>query len=97
MGAFALGTSLGWTSPVESGKDNYINDVMKDMTEEQKQEAWSWIGALMPVGAAIISVVIGYLIGRFGRKTSMLCLVVPFTVGWLLIIVPNGVSSTNKF
>ncbi|KAK6618642.1 hypothetical protein RUM43_013033 [Polyplax serrata] len=91
LGAFALGTTLAWTSPVASSENNYINDVMKNYTKEEIKQAWSWIGALMPLGAAAISIVIGYLIGKFGRKTTMLALVVPFTIGWMLIIKPSSI------
>lgn len=92
LGAFALGTSLGWTSPLVSEENNYINKVMKNYTKDEMRNAWSWIGALMPLGAALISIIIGYLIEKFGRKVTMLWLVVPFCIGWILIIVPNGVS-----
>lgn len=87
LGAFSLGTSLGWTSPAGPAFDNgtYTGDVIS--ADEQ-----SWIGALMPLGAAVIAFPIGILIDIFGRKWSMLGLVVFFILGWCLIIWPNGVS-----
>ncbi|EEB18018.1 sugar transporter, putative [Pediculus humanus corporis] len=91
LGAFALGTTLAWTSPVSSSENNYINDIMKDFTPEQIHKAWSWVGALMPLGAAIISTMIGWLLGKLGRKGTMLTLVIPFTIGWALIIKPCGI------
>lgn len=87
LGAFSLGTSLGWTSPAGPAFNNgtYTGDVIS--SDEQ-----SWIGALMPLGAAVIAFPIGFLIDIFGRKWSMLGLVVFFILGWCLIIWPNGVA-----
>lgn len=68
---------------------------MKDFTPEQIHKAWSWVGALMPLGAAIISTMIGWLLGKLGRKGTMLTLVIPFTIGWALIIKPCGVCNTR--
>lgn len=46
----------------------------------------SWIGSSLNLGAAAMCIPIGILINLIGRKNSMLMLVVPFTIGWALII-----------
>lgn len=85
-----MGTSLGWTSPADgplkSGNDSVLEDVQLTPNEV------SWIGSLMPMGALVIALPISVLCDLFGRKWSMLGLTVPFTIGWALIIWPNGVS-----
>lgn len=87
LGAFGLGSSLGWTSPAVSAFEDgsYLGRVIS--SEEQ-----SWIESLMPLGAAAISFPIGYFIDQFGRKRSMLGIYLFFIIGWSLIIWPNGVS-----
>lgn len=50
------------------------------------EEAASWVGSSLNLGAAAICIPIGILINIIGRKWSMLGLVVPFTIGWALII-----------
>ncbi|KAJ9586907.1 hypothetical protein L9F63_019498, partial [Diploptera punctata] len=74
LGAFALGNVLSWTSPT--------SDELKGVLGE---ENWSWIGALMALGAMAVVLPIGYSIDRIGRKTTMMLLVLPFTAGWFLI------------
>ncbi|XP_019870659.1 facilitated trehalose transporter Tret1 isoform X1 [Aethina tumida] len=82
LGAVAAGTVLGWTSnigdPLEKGD---LNDVTADKDNQQ-----GWIGSWMTLGAMIMCFPIGYLCDLLGRKLTMLLLIVPFTVGWLLII-----------
>lgn len=50
------------------------------------QEDWSWVGSVVTVGAAIICLFIGTIIQTIGRKLTMLLLIVPFTIGWALVI-----------
>ncbi|KAL7731834.1 hypothetical protein ACLKA6_017418 [Drosophila palustris] len=86
-GAFAAGTLLGWTSPAETsivdGSANYNFDV----TTEQ----FSWVGAFMTLGAACVCIPIGFLINQIGRKWTMLLLVLPFIVGWAMLIWAQNV------
>lgn len=74
LGAFALGNVLAWTSPTGTILETKLGE-----------SNWSWIGALMALGAATVVLPIGYLIDKFGRKLTMLGLVLPFTAGWALI------------
>jgi len=74
LGAFALGNVLAWTSPT--------GPVLSDKLGETD---WSWVSALMALGAAVVVIPVGYLIDRIGRKYTMLGLVLPFTGGWAFI------------
>lgn len=85
-GAFAAGTLLGWTSPAQvrltSGEYGFPVD----------DNAFSWIGSAMTLGAAFICIPIGFLINLIGRKLTMLLLVLPFTLGWCLLIWAQNVE-----
>ncbi|KAI8122244.1 facilitated trehalose transporter Tret1-2 homolog isoform X1 [Lucilia cuprina] len=85
-GAFAAGTLLGWTSPAQgeltTGKYGFPVD----------ENAFSWIGSAMTLGAAFVCVPIGFLINLIGRKLTMLLLVLPFTLGWCLLIWAQNVE-----
>lgn len=84
-GALAAGTTLGWTSPVELRLE-------EDFDFPISAEQFSWIGSMMNLGAAFVCIPIGILVGIIGRKLTMLSLIIPFTIGWALLIWPNGVA-----
>jgi SP family facilitated glucose transporter-like MFS transporter 8 len=87
-GALAAGTALGWTSPAGPELQNCTQDCSYDFIASD--EEFSWIGSSMNLGAAAICIPIGYLANLFGRKLSMLGLVIPFTIGWACVIwAPN--------
>jgi len=46
---------------------------------------FSWIGPLMPLGAALAGPVAGILVNRIGRRKTMMWLTVPFFVGCVLM------------
>ncbi|XP_058985056.1 facilitated trehalose transporter Tret1-2 homolog isoform X1 [Musca domestica] len=85
-GAFAAGTLLGWTSPAQTPllDGEYGFPV--------SESAFSWIGSAMTLGAAFICIPIGFLINLIGRKLTMLLLVLPFTLGWCLLIWAQNVE-----
>ncbi|XP_015608103.1 facilitated trehalose transporter Tret1 isoform X2 [Cephus cinctus] len=87
LGALAAGMVLAWSSP--AGTDGVNLSGSYDFSISPNQ--FSWISALVPLGAATICVPIGILADLVGRKTAMLMLVVPFMVGWALIIWANSV------
>lgn len=53
---------------------------------------WDWIGSVITIGCAISCLPIGYLMKKFGRKWTMLTLVIPFLVGWALLIWARNVA-----
>ncbi|KYM93208.1 Facilitated trehalose transporter Tret1 [Atta colombica] len=87
LGALAAGMVLGWTSPAgENGVNLAKNYDIKISIIE-----FSWIGSLATLGAGAMCIPIGIIADLIGRKTAMLIMVVPFTIGWLLIIFSNSV------
>lgn len=86
LGALAAGMVLGWTSPAEGGKN-----LVKDYGIPVSTSEFSWIGSLTTLGAGAICIPIGILADLIGRKAAMLLMVIPFTIGWLLIILSDSV------
>ncbi|KAJ8879146.1 hypothetical protein PR048_019752 [Dryococelus australis] len=93
LGAFGQGTVLAWTSP--AGLPLLSGAMHFAVTEDQL----SWVGALMTLGAAAMVLPMGYVMDRIGRKNSMLLLVVPYVIGWALIIWAASVEMlyTGRF
>ncbi|XP_076665642.1 facilitated trehalose transporter Tret1-2 homolog [Andrena cerasifolii] len=88
LGALAAGMTLGWTSSAGSdGIDFHKDPYMLPITPDE----FSWIGSLTTLGSAVVCIPIGVLADLVGRKYAMLMMVVPFTLGWLLIICANSV------
>lgn len=88
LGALAAGMVLGWTS--SAGRDG--TDLAKQYGLTITPTEFSWMGSLCTLGAGAICIPIGILSDLIGRKISMLLMVVPFIVGWLLIILANSVT-----
>lgn len=83
LGAFAIGTALGWPAPAgprltAPGGDPRFFPIGGNQFE--------WAAATITVGAAISCLPIGILMRMFGRKWTMIGLVIPFLVGWTLVI-----------
>ncbi|XP_076234757.1 facilitated trehalose transporter Tret1 [Calliopsis andreniformis] len=87
LGALAAGLTLGWTS--SAGSDG--KDLASEYGINISPDEFSWIGSLTTIGSAVICVPIGFFADLVGRKTTMLFMVVPFTIGWLLLIFANSV------
>ncbi|XP_029158248.1 facilitated trehalose transporter Tret1 isoform X2 [Nylanderia fulva] len=87
LGAVAAGMVLSWTSSAGEEGVNLANNYKIPITDEE----FSWIGSLATLGAGAMCIPIGILADLIGRKTAMLLMVIPFTVGWLLIIFSNSV------
>lgn len=83
----AAGSVLGWSSPSE----DYIvkrNAYGFDINDEQ----FSWIGSIATIGGVVSCCLIGVVMDLLGRKNTMLLLIIPFSVGWSLIIWPVSVQ-----
>ena len=65
-----------------------------DITNVSHEEA-SWIGALMPLGALASGPVTGILLGKIGRKWTMIMLSVPFMLGYIAFVVAKEVDSVE--
>lgn len=87
LGAVAAGNVLGWTANIGSAlTEGEHNDITAN-TEQQ-----GWIGSLATLGALVMCFSTGFLCNFFGRKWTMLFLVFPFTLGWLLIILAENID-----
>ncbi|XP_041986327.1 facilitated trehalose transporter Tret1 isoform X2 [Aricia agestis] len=89
LGALAAGTMMGWSSPVVFAiKQANSTDYNFDVSDSQGD----WISSLVNLGAAAVCFPIGLIMDSFGRKNTMLMLVLPFTLGWLLITFASNVA-----
>lgn len=80
---------LGWSSPVII-KITQANSTDYDFYVTESQG--DWISSLINLGAAAICFPIGLIMDGIGRKRTMLLLVLPFTLGWGLIIWATNVA-----
>lgn len=83
------GTALGWSSPV---KPFLVKADQKEYPFEITDADFAWVGSFVTLGAALVCLIIGTVIQVFGRKLTMLLLVIPFTIGWALVIFATNVS-----
>jgi MFS family permease len=70
-GAFVVGTALGWPTAAQG------------LLISKRQ--FDWVASIITIGCAISCLPIGILMRKFGRKWSMISLVVPFVVGWAFV------------
>ncbi|XP_046452128.1 facilitated trehalose transporter Tret1-2 homolog [Daphnia pulex] len=94
LGAFVLGTYLGWASPVmpqfkltnssttTGGNNEHDGNVWHLLLDEDQM---SWVGSLINVGAVVGCLCGGYLMDRFGRKVILAVVFLLYIVGYLLI------------
>lgn len=79
-GALAVGAALGWPAPIgpqlERGDDRYF---------EIEQSSIELAGSIITIGCAVSCLPIGILMQKFGRKWTMISLVIPFSIGWALV------------
>ncbi|KAL7736370.1 hypothetical protein ACLKA6_014839 [Drosophila palustris] len=86
FGAFCMGASMGWSSPVE-----------KMLTVENAYgfpisgDQFGWVSSLLTLGATVVCIPVGFVIDWIGRRPTMLALIPPYMVGWLLMIFANSV------
>lgn len=88
LGAMAAGMVLAWSSSAGNKGIELSRLYEVPMTSDE----FSMISSIATLGAAAICVPIGILCDLIGRKLSMLILVLPFTVGWALIIWSGSVD-----
>ncbi|XP_054740674.1 facilitated trehalose transporter Tret1 [Anastrepha obliqua] len=80
-GALACGSTIGWSSPVQSELTGENDFGITFSTNE-----YAWIGSLMTLGAATVCIPVGVLITLLGPKWTMMLMVIPFEIGWALMI-----------
>lgn len=90
-GAFAVGAALGWPS---SAKSRLIpeEDQEKVVDFPITGSQFDTVASIITVGAMVSCLPVGILMKKFGRKTTMLSLVIPFVIGWSLVIFAQNVT-----
>uniref|UniRef100_U5ESS0 Facilitated trehalose transporter Tret1 n=1 Tax=Corethrella appendiculata TaxID=1370023 RepID=U5ESS0_9DIPT len=90
LASVALGTTLGWTSPMGSkfAKPGDLSPLDRKPTDEED----SWIGSLLALGALIAPFAAGPLADRFGRKLTLLGSTVFFALSWILLLTTTTVA-----
>lgn len=78
---------IGWSSPVVY---KIIQSNNTDYDFEISNIQGDWISSLTNLGGALICFPIGLIMDALGRRNTMLLLVLPFIIGWLMItFAPN--------
>lgn len=80
LGAFSAGLGLGWSAPASPrlvNEQQYfpITQVQMDFTS-----------SVLTLGLAVSCLPVGYLMNTIGRKWTMMGTIIPFVVGWSLLI-----------
>lgn len=92
LASVALGTCLGWTSPVtDQLKSNDTNIRPVDEIPTTSEE--SWIGSLVALGALIAPFIAGPLAGHIGRKLTLLSSAAFFILAYLILIFTTSVGA----
>lgn len=87
--AFLLGTTLGWSSPVQpqlqqiAGANETTLKMMWNIRLDDDQ--MSWVGSLLNIGALFGALCGGFLMDTFGRRFILMTMTSPYIIGWLMI------------
>ncbi|XP_070506783.1 facilitated trehalose transporter Tret1-like [Chironomus tepperi] len=87
LGALSTGTALGWTSNLQH-KIVFFSDYGFKVSELD----FSILGSVLNLGAASICVLAGLMINHYGRRGTMILVLIPFILGWCLLITAINVS-----
>ncbi|XP_017148830.1 facilitated trehalose transporter Tret1-2 homolog [Drosophila miranda] len=87
FGAMCMGASIGWSSPVEK-----MITEETDYGFEISSGQFGWISALLTLGATVICIPVGFMIDWIGRRPTMLALIPPYMVGWVLMLFAKNVT-----
>jgi len=83
IGAMSMGFSSGYSSPAI--QDDHVRKLLPSHNQR------SWFGSLLTIGAMLGGPLGAMLVGRLGRKTTLLMCNVPLALGWFLIIYAASV------
>jgi len=87
MATLLMGYSLGYSSPALP--DLKTTDPYTSFNKTIHQDIFS---ALIPVGGLAGAVVAGWLVDLLGRRFALILTSIPFTLGWLLIVLSHATS-----
>ena len=80
-----FGIALGYASPA-------IPDLQTDDTVTSINNTSIIFSALVPFGAVVSGPIAGIFLDAFGRHMTLMVCVIPFTIGWLLIMLTRLVN-----
>ena len=80
-----VGITLGYASPA-------IPDLQTDNEVTSINDSSIIFSAMVPIGATLSGPLAGYLLDVFGRHTALMVCAVPYTIGWLLIMVTPAIT-----
>uniref|UniRef100_A0A673UUN7 Solute carrier family 2 member 8 n=1 Tax=Suricata suricatta TaxID=37032 RepID=A0A673UUN7_SURSU len=86
LGPLTFGFALGYSSPAIPSLRRAAGQALR-----LDDDAASWFGAIVTLGAAAGGVLGGWLVDRAGRKLSLLLCTVPFVVGFAVITAAQNV------
>lgn len=76
---------MGWTSPITTDIENgKYHNIPVDSSQ------MGWIGSLTTLGAVCMCIPTGFICDLIGRRLSLLLLIIPFSIGWSLLIWGNN-------
>ena len=78
--AFSIGTVVAWTTQLSP---KLLNG---DYGFPINTDELGWIGGLISLGAAILSLVIGFISTQIGCKITILLLIIPSVIGWAFLV-----------
>ncbi|CAH4031080.1 facilitated trehalose transporter Tret1-like [Pieris brassicae] len=85
LGSMIVGFSSAYTSPA-------LVTMKNSTTISVSEEDASWVGALLPLTAAIGGIIGGPLVDYLGRRRTLILTAIPFAIGWILIASANIVQ-----
>ncbi len=80
MGAFCLGTAIGYSSSADAILKDYPEPAL-NLTDGQI----SWFSSTLNLGALMGGTVGGFIIKSVGRRGAVFYSLIPWTLGWALI------------
>ncbi|XP_055378064.1 facilitated trehalose transporter Tret1 [Condylostylus longicornis] len=88
LSSVAVGTCLGWTSPVGPKLENKDQTPLPDMLPSDSSES-AWISSIIAIGALIAPFGAGILTDKIGRKWTLLSSIIFFIAAYIMLMV-NG-------
>lgn len=77
---------MGFTSNLEKKILNF------DYGFEVTQVQFSLLGSMLNFGAACVCILMGFMINWIGRRGTLLFVVIPFFLGWMLLVLAVNVT-----
>lgn len=92
VGAFIFGMLLGWSAPIAP-----------EIVEQHDFYFWiearqfTWMAALMALGASLSCILSGILRNRIGTKATIFLYGIPIVVGWTMLAIPINPAMVSEF